>query len=270
MKKILILTLLITSLFGASQEFANKHNYFTDYQQALKKAKQTNKPIIMMISTKTCPWCRKLESQTLRKLEVNNYIQQNYIPLSVIEEKSIYPKKFLSPAVPIIYFVNSDEEIIGKIVGYKPADKFLAKLKDTSYSLKPIIKTSPYSLENLKEFHVKFFDKSKILSDAQKDTIKQKLKNQFEAIGVNTNPKEYSNLVIKVESVELDSAKVLNITLRVIEDVIPKRDTQLEAIGITYYKNDLFELDEEPFEMIEESIFKYLIPEFLKQYKEEN
>jgi thioredoxin-related protein len=270
MKKLLLLTLLINTFFGASLEFANKHNYFTDYAEALKQAKQTNKPIMMLISTKTCPWCRKLESQTLSKIQVNQYIQKNYIPLSVIEKKSIYPKKFLSPVVPMIYFINKNEEIINRLAGYMPSDIFLQKLKDKSYIQKPIVKTSPYSLEKLKEFKIKLLDKSRILNTTQKNTIKQKLTKQFEDIGINTNPKEYSNLVIKVESVELDDTKVLNITLRVIEDVIPKRNQKYEAIGITYYKNDLFELDEEPFEMIEESIFKYLIPEFLKQYKEEN
>ena len=226
---------------------------------------------MLLISTKSCPWCRKLEAQTLKKEYVNEYIQKNYIPLSVINDKGDYPKEiFKAPAVPTIYFIDSDEKEIGKIIGYKPHDKFMTKLKDTSYSLKPIIKTSPYSLENLKEFHVKLFDKSKLISKEQKLVLKARMKKELESIGIKTSPQEYSNFVMKIESVELDNATVLNITLRIIEDVIPKRDKSLESIGITYYKNDMFEMDEEPLEMIEESIFKYLLPEFIKQYQEEN
>jgi thioredoxin-related protein len=271
MKIFISVLILALSSFGASKDFAKEFNYYLSYEKALKESKKTNKPIMMLISTQTCPWCRKLEAQTLRKDYINEYIQKKYIPLSVIKDMGDYPNNiFQAPAVPVIYFINSDEDEIGKIVGYKPHDKFIQKLKDTSSEIKPIIKTSPYSLENLKEFHVKFFDRSKLLNKKQKKYIQQKLTNELEALGIKTTPKEYSNFVIKIESVQLEKTTILNITLRIIEDIIPKRDKSLESIGITYYKNDMFELEEEPMEMIEESIFKYLVPEFVKQYKEEN
>lgn len=262
--------LFVLSMKAASLSFTNEMKYETNYQEALKKSQETKKPIFMMISTQTCPWCRKLEAQTLRKVYINEYIQKNYIPLSVTRDKDKYPDKFKAPAVPTIYFVDSNEQKLGRIIGYKPHYKFIEKLKDINYTIKPIVKTSPYSLENLKEFHVKFFDKSKLLTKEQKEQVKQKLTKHLQKFGFNTTPKDYSNFVIKIESVELGKAKALNITLRVIENVIPKRDTKLQSLGITYYKNDLFELEEEPLEAIEESIFSFLVPEFIKQYKEEN
>lgn len=268
----LLVTLLYSNimLFAASTQFAKEYKYFTNYAQALQKSKQTNKPIMLLITTHTCPWCRKLEAQTLRKPIVDNYIQNNYIPLSLIKDKDSYPQKFEAIVTPTIYLINSKEKNIGQIIGYKPVDKFIKKLKNTQYIIKPIVKTSPYSLENLKAFHVGLYDRSKLLSKNQLKIIKSKITKKMKSLGINTSPKEYSKMVIKIESVDLGDVQVLNITLRIIEDVIPKRDTNLESIGITYYKNDLFELEEDPLKSIEESIFQYLIPEFLKQYKEEN
>lgn len=268
----LLFTFLFSSilLFAASKEFATTYGYTNDYKKALELSKETNKPIMLMISTKSCPWCRKLESATLRDKKINEYIQKHYIPMSVIRDVDNYPSKFKAPAVPIIYFIDDKENETAKIVGYKPADKFMEKLKDTSYSLKPIIKTSPFLLANIKELNVKFIDKTKTLNKIQKQTIQQTIVKELQKVGIKTYSKEFANIIFKIESVELEKTKVFNITLRVVEDVIPKRNTSLESIAIIYYKNDMFELEEDPLTMIDESIFKYLLPEFLKQYKDEN
>ena len=268
----ILISLLFTFIFvfAASKEFALQYGYTNDYQKALQLSKQTNKQIMLMISTESCPWCRKLESSTLRNAQVNNYIQKNYIPMSVIREVDTYPSKFKAPAVPAIYFIDSSENETGKIIGYKPPEKFLEKLKDTSYSLKPIIKTSPFLLTNIKELNVKFVDKSKSLNKKQKQTIKENIAKELQNVGIKTKSNEFANIIFKIESLELEKTKVFNITLRVVEDVIPKRDKSLESIAIVYYKNDMFELEEDPISMVNESIFKYLLPEFVKQYKDEN
>jgi thioredoxin-related protein len=271
MKKLIFLLLIpLSILFAGSKEFAAEYGYTNDYQEAFKKSKETKKLIMLMISTASCPWCRKLEASTLKKEFVNAYIQEHYIPVSVIKDVDKYPKKFDAPVVPFIYFINSDEEVVGSLVGYKPADKFMEKLKDTSHSLKPIVRTSPYSLENLKSVRVKVFDKSKTLQKEEKKHLKAAIEKKLHAVGIDTAPQEFSSFVVKIESVELDKTTIFNVTLRVVEDVIPKRDNKLESLAITYYKNDLFEVEETPFTSVKESLFQYILPEFVKQYQEEN
>jgi hypothetical protein len=48
------------------------------------------------------------------------------------------------------------------------------------------------------------------------------------------------------------------------------RDKNLESLGITYQKNDMFEVMDEIEIDIYESVFKLLLPEFIAQHKEEN
>ncbi|HIC42850.1 MAG TPA: DUF255 domain-containing protein [Sulfurimonas sp.] len=59
MKKILsLLSLCVFTLY------ANELNWANSYNEALLIAKAENKNIMLLITSKTCRWCRKLESNT--------------------------------------------------------------------------------------------------------------------------------------------------------------------------------------------------------------
>ena len=126
MKLILLLTLIISGTFASSSKFIKEMKYETVYEKALEKAKKENKNLMMVASTKSCPWCRKLERQTLKKDDIDEIIQKNFIPLSVDQDLKNYPKKFEVKVVPTIYFINSkDETVIKRVLGYKNKKEFV-------------------------------------------------------------------------------------------------------------------------------------------------
>jgi len=59
MKKIVLLALLMASLFGA--EIAWQETFAL----AQAKAKKESKPMMVVITSEQCRWCRKLEATTL-------------------------------------------------------------------------------------------------------------------------------------------------------------------------------------------------------------
>jgi thioredoxin-related protein len=125
MKYILLLILLLNGLFASSSEFIEKMNYETIYEKALERAIKENKSIMMIASTKSCPWCRKLERQTLTRDNINNIIQKNFVPLAVDQDLKNYPKKYEVKVVPTVYFINpKDESVIKKVLGYKNKKEF--------------------------------------------------------------------------------------------------------------------------------------------------
>jgi len=125
MKYILLLILLLSGLYASSSKFIEQMNYETVYEKALEKAKKQNKSIMMIASTKSCPWCRKLERQTLKRENINNIIQKNFIPLAVDQDLGNYPKKFEVKVVPTVYFINpEDESVVKKVLGYKNRKEF--------------------------------------------------------------------------------------------------------------------------------------------------
>lgn len=130
-KYLLLITLLFSfNLYGASAKFAKKMGYELTYKQALKKAQDMNKPIMMVISTKTCPWCRKLENQTLKKSMVHNIVSKNFVPVTLNRGDDIYPKQFKAKVVPTVFFIDpKTQKTYYKSFGYKNQQVFKGEPK---------------------------------------------------------------------------------------------------------------------------------------------
>lgn len=114
-----VLTIVVT-LNADSKTLVTKYGYEDSYEKALKKAKSLDKPIMLVLSTKTCPWCRKLERQTLKKDFIKEIIKKDFIPLSIDRDHGLYPNSFNSKVVPTIFIINAhNEKKVSSIYGYK-------------------------------------------------------------------------------------------------------------------------------------------------------
>ena len=131
-KKVFILVLFSVTLSQASTvELFNSLGYSKDYAQGLEKAKKLNKPLMLVISEKTCPWCRKLEQQVLKKDNINTQVQRDFVGVGIEKNDDVYPKKFSPKVVPTVVFVNPhDESVIFKAYGYKPKREFAILLEE--------------------------------------------------------------------------------------------------------------------------------------------
>lgn len=141
--KYIILAILISTIYlnGASLKFANNMNYETSYKKAIAKAKEANKPIMMVIGTKTCPWCRKLENQTLKKDTVNNVVSKEFIPLTLTRGLDKYPKQFDAKVVPTVFFIDPNNQKAYHVsYGYKNKNIFEDIVKKAAVDFKKGIK----------------------------------------------------------------------------------------------------------------------------------
>lgn len=131
-KLLLFLTLFLpTLLFSNSDSFAKKMGYSTNYQEAKKLSIAKYKPMMIVIGTITCPWCKKMENQTLKKKHIDNFVQLHFTPVKLIKEKDKYPVKILdAKVVPTIFFLDPKSEKVFHISrGYKNKKKFLEQLQ---------------------------------------------------------------------------------------------------------------------------------------------
>lgn len=125
MKYLFFIVLFVSSLFASSAKFIEEMKYETNYELALQKAKKENKDLMMLVTSKSCPWCRKLERQTLSKEDINSLIQKSYVPLNVDQDLKNYPKNLEVKYVPTVYFIDSKNgKLIEKVVGYKNKKEF--------------------------------------------------------------------------------------------------------------------------------------------------
>lgn len=125
-KYILFFTMFFNfNLYGGSEKLVEKMNYEISYEQALKKAQKLNKPLMLVIGQKGCPYCMKFEVKTLTKKVIHDKVEKNFIPLSVLRNIDDFPKQFNPKGVPTVYFIEPKEQnIFYKSFGYKSKREF--------------------------------------------------------------------------------------------------------------------------------------------------
>ncbi|NOR55393.1 MAG: thioredoxin fold domain-containing protein [Sulfurovum sp.] len=112
--------------------FAGQMKYETNYEAAVKKARESGKEVMIFMTTNFCPWCRKLENRILSKDDINAKIHSKYVPVLLNLDTDKFPESFSkSKFTPILYVVNpKDESIKHQFIGYSNRDGFLQLLKD--------------------------------------------------------------------------------------------------------------------------------------------
>jgi thioredoxin-related protein len=127
----LVATLFIcVNLYAGSVKLVEEMKYEVSYEKSLEKAKQSNKPIMMLIGQEYCPWCYKFEYKTLLKKNINAIVQKNFVPLTVLRGKDPFPKKFEQKGVPTVLFIDpQDESIFYKSFGYKSKKEYKIELE---------------------------------------------------------------------------------------------------------------------------------------------
>lgn len=128
---LLLFTLVGLELFAGSERLIEKLNYESSYEKALEKAQELNKPIMMVIGQAECPWCSKFEVKTLIRKNINTTVQENFIPLTLLRNKDIFPKKFHPEGVPTVLFIEpKQQEAFYKSFGYKSKREYKIELKN--------------------------------------------------------------------------------------------------------------------------------------------
>lgn len=108
-----LLAFLLTVLIASAQsykEFAKEMGYETNYETALKKAKDENKELMVIIVTNNCPWCIRFEKTTLSDKKIDQLIKSRYIPLIINKNERGFPPYLNTPIVPTTYIVDPRDE----------------------------------------------------------------------------------------------------------------------------------------------------------------
>jgi thiol:disulfide interchange protein len=135
MKYFLLLS-IITAIFGTAVTFKNtttaesKGINFEEisYEEAIKKAKSSNKLIFIDAYAVWCGPCKWMAANTFTDKAVGDFYNENFINLKIDMEKGEGPslaKKLQVTAYPTLFFINKDGDIVKRVLGAKPAKEFL-------------------------------------------------------------------------------------------------------------------------------------------------
>jgi uncharacterized protein YyaL (SSP411 family) len=124
MKKIVMAMWLSATLFGADIGWQES------YAAAQSKAKKESKPILMIITTEECRWCRKLEASTLSDNQIISKINSRFVPIHVTRDKDVYPKTLSAKMVPMSYFLDPQGKVIHSVPGYWSVEDYNSIIDD--------------------------------------------------------------------------------------------------------------------------------------------
>jgi thioredoxin-related protein len=125
MKKIVLLLILSMAVF------AEEIVWNSTYDTALAKAKKESKPLMVVITTEQCRWCRKLEATTLQDEEIVSRINTKFQAVRVTRDKGVYPKNLTAKMVPMSYFIDpANGKVIYSIPGYWGSEDYNSILDD--------------------------------------------------------------------------------------------------------------------------------------------
>ena len=123
MKRLLLMLLTAVTLFA-------EVNWRPDYASALAEAKRDGKPLMVLLVSHTCRWCRRLENRTLENPEVSAFINRHFVPVLLYREDRNRPEFIRSSMVPTTFFLTPQQKnIVKPVVGYWEPSDYLSDLR---------------------------------------------------------------------------------------------------------------------------------------------
>lgn len=99
------------------------------WQEALAKAKKTNKLLFVDAFATWCGPCKMMDKKVFVKKEVGEYFNKNFIPVKInVESTNGRPiaTKYQVSAMPTYLFVDGNGKLVYRKLGYMKPDQFIA------------------------------------------------------------------------------------------------------------------------------------------------
>ena len=130
MRIIMIISMLTFSLF------ASEIKWNDSFEAAKAKAQKEDKIIYALITSETCRWCRKLESETLDEQKIINNLNSKYSAVALTRDKDSYPPCLKAPMVPMSYFLTPEGTVLYSVPGYWNEEDYLSMMGDVERKYK--------------------------------------------------------------------------------------------------------------------------------------
>lgn len=105
----------------------------TDYNSARKEAQEKGVPLLIVVGTDNCFYCKKLEATTLRDPRVASLLGGGFVPLKIDAHQNPALASALKVQVyPTIVMASPDGKIHAFVEGYLDADRMAEHMKRTA------------------------------------------------------------------------------------------------------------------------------------------
>lgn len=105
------------------------------FPEVLAQAKQEGKMVMIDCYATYCPQCVRMVREVFPKKEVGEYINSRFVcaKYNLDNEAKEYSKGWDVQSFPAFLFMNADGEVLFRINGYRPSERFL-QMVDSAYN----------------------------------------------------------------------------------------------------------------------------------------
>lgn len=119
-----VLALILLGCQKSSPEKVGSGIRWIPYEEAIQRAKESGKPVVIVFVSYTCPVCDKLEEETLGDPDVSALLNEEFLPVRILaEETPSLVQRFRVFGFPTIWFYK-EGNLFGPLVGFIPPDAF--------------------------------------------------------------------------------------------------------------------------------------------------
>lgn len=124
---IFILLVCLLSLRAQGQTL-----FYADYNEAKKIAQEEKRYIFIDFYTEWCGPCKRMTKEVFPEKRVGEYLNQHFISIKLNAEREgkELAEKFGVNAYPTFVIINTNEEIIFKLIGAMDADRFINSMRE--------------------------------------------------------------------------------------------------------------------------------------------
>lgn len=121
--------LFLVGLSVVAPARADGLNWQSSYSAALREAARSGKPILLVVGTESCVWCKQLDARSLHEANVAALLNGKYVLYKLDADREPNLASALKVQVyPSLYFASPKGKIVGYQEGFLEADKLKTKL----------------------------------------------------------------------------------------------------------------------------------------------
>lgn len=116
----------------AAEPGAQGIQWQTDIFKAHDISVKTDKPMLILVSSESCPPCNKLKSTTLVDPRITKFVNQSFVPVKLDFEKDARVIEILEVEhIPTTIVLSPDADLLGRLVGYASVQDYYKALDKT-------------------------------------------------------------------------------------------------------------------------------------------
>ncbi|MRI83654.1 MAG: hypothetical protein C6I00_04465 [Nitratiruptor sp.] len=119
-------------LFGLFSSLLIASTWYTNFDEAMAKAKEEQKPLFIFFERKNppCRWCQLMWEKTLQDPKIASFIGRKFILLRLAREEGGYPQELYPRYIPTITILDPQGKRLQTIVGYWRPQDFWSDLEE--------------------------------------------------------------------------------------------------------------------------------------------